>query len=321
MLIKILTVALIIVLVVAILYLLMVMPRMVSRPDRKPFMDVLYAHRGLHDNEGDAPENSMAAFRKAVEGGYGIELDVQLTKDQVPVVFHDFTLARMARVAGAGDAGVIAGGAEAGTGVVADGQKAVEAGELIPAQGKVADYTYEELQQFTLGKSKERIPTFKEFLEMVDGRVPLIVEYKIPGFNNLKVCELGNELLSDYKGLYCIESFNPLAVHWYRKNKPKVMRGQLAENFLKEKQSGYPKIIFFAMHNLLLNFLAKPDFIAYNHKHYKDLSRNLCRYLFKGVAVAYTIKSQQQLEDRSGDFDMFIFDSFVPEGGAKNVAK
>lgn len=312
MLIKILTVALIIVLVVAIFYLLMVMPRMIGRPDRKPFMDVLYAHRGLHDNEGDAPENSMAAFRKAVEGGYGIELDVQLTKDQVPVVFHDFTLARMARVAG---------GAEAGTGVAADGQKAVADGELSPAQGKVSDYTYEELQQFTLGRSWERIPTFKEFLEMVDGRVPLIVEYKIPGINNVKVCELGNELLSNYKGLYCIESFNPLAVYWYRKNNPKVMRGQLAEDFRREKQTGYPGIVFFAMHNLLLNFLAKPDFIAYNHKHYKDLSRNLCRYLFKGVAVAYTIKSQQQLEDRSGDFDMFIFDSFVPEGGAKNVAK
>lgn len=292
MLIKILTAALVVVLIVVVLYLLMIMPRMLGRPDCKPFMQVLYAHRGLHDNESDAPENSMAAFRKAVEGGYGIELDVQLTKDQVPVVFHDFTLQRMARVAG---------------------DEAVA--------GKVADYTYEELQQFTLGKSSEKIPTFKEFLEMVDGRVPLIVEYKIPGINNVKVCELGNELLSSYKGLYCIESFNPLAVYWYRKNNPKVMRGQLAEDFRREKQTGYPGIVFFAMHNLLLNFLAKPDFIAYNHKHYKDLSRNLCRYLYGGVATAYTIKSQQQLEERSGDFDMFIFDSFVPEGGAKNIAK
>lgn len=288
---EVLTVVLIVVLVITILYLLAVMPRMVGRPDRAPFKKVLYAHRGLHDNESDAPENSMAAFRKAVEGGYGIELDVQLTKDEIPVVFHDFTLQRMARL---GDA---------------------------PAEGKVRDYTYEELKQFTLGKSKEQIPTFKEFLEMVDGRVPLIVEYKIPGVNNVKVCELGNEMLSGYKGLYCIESFNPLAVYWYRKNNPKVMRGQLAEDFLREKQTGYPKVVFFAMHHLLLNCLAKPDFIAYNHKHYKDLSRNVCRYLFGGVAVAYTIKSQKQLEERSGDFDMFIFDSFVPEGGNQNVAK
>ena len=332
MLMKILTVALVVVLIVAILYFLMIMPRMMGRPDKTPFMDVLYAHRGLHDNESEAPENSMAAFRKAVEGGYGIELDVQLTKDQVPVVFHDFTLQRMARMAGDVAADSTPTGDGSKTAEAAETADAIETAEAVtsgatedrglqPAPGKVADYTYEELKRFTLGKSSEQIPTFKEFLEMVDGRVPLIVEYKIPGINNVKVCELGNELLSSYKGLYCIESFNPLAVRWYKKNNPKVMRGQLAENFLKEKQSGYPGIVFFAMHHLLLNFLAKPDFIAYNHKHYKDWSRSLCRYLYKGVAVAYTIKSQQQLEDRSGDFDMFIFDSFVPEGGSKNVAK
>lgn len=277
--------------VVAAIYLLSIMPRMAGRPDRKPFLDVLYAHRGLHDNESEAPENSMAAFRKAVEGGYGIELDVQLTKDLVPVVFHDFTLQRMARL---------------------DGE---------PAQGKVSDYTYEDLSRFTLGRSEEKIPTFKEFLEMVDGRVPLIVEYKIPGVNNVKVCELGNELLKDYKGVYCIESFNPFAVLWYRRNSPKVMRGQLSDSYIKEKQTGYPAVLFFLLHHLMFNFLSKPDFIAYNHKYYKDLSRRLCRYMYGGLAAAYTIKSQEQLQERSGDFDLFIFDSFVPADGNKNIAK
>ena len=291
------------------LYLLAIMPRMTRRPDRKPFMEVLYAHRGLHDNVSDAPENSMAAFRKAVEGGYGIELDIQLTKDQVPVVFHDFTLQRMARVQ-MQDASM-----QELMELDLEGRK------IMPAQGKVADYTYEELKQFTLGKSKEHIPTFKEFLEMVDGRVPLIVEYKIPGISAVKVCELGNELLKEYKGLYCIESFNPFAVLWYRRNNPEVLRGQLSDSYRKEKQTGYPAIVFFILHHLMLNFLAKPDFIAYNHKYYKDVSRRLCRYLYGGVAVAYTIKSQQQLEERSRDFDMFIFDSFVPEGGNKNTAK
>lgn len=292
MLIKVLTVVFIVVLVLVLIYLLCIMPRMIGRPDYKPFRNVLYAHRGLHDNESDAPENSMAAFRKAVEGGYGMELDVQLTKDQVPVIFHDFTLERMARTA--------------------DGA---------PAKGKVSDYTYEELQQFTLGKSGEKIPTFKELLEMVEGRVPLIVEYKIPGVANVKVCQLCNEMLKGYKGLYCIESFNPFAVLWYRRNNPKVIRGQLSDSYIKEKQTGYPKVLFFILHHLMLNFLTKPDFIAYNHFYYKDVSRRLCRYLYGGLAVAYTIKSRQQLEDRSGDFDMFIFDSFIPKDGNKNVAK
>ena len=72
--------------VLVVLYLLMIMPRLTNRRERKKFLNVYYAHRGLHDNETDAPENSMSAFCRAVEAGYGIELDVQVTKDKIPVV-------------------------------------------------------------------------------------------------------------------------------------------------------------------------------------------------------------------------------------------
>ena len=83
------TAVLIILCILLVAYLIAIMPRMMGRPDYAPLMGHYYAHRGLHDNETDAPENSMAAFRKAVDAGYGIELDVQLTKDRIPVVFHD----------------------------------------------------------------------------------------------------------------------------------------------------------------------------------------------------------------------------------------
>ena len=144
-----------------ILYMLAIMPRMLGRADRKPFMGVLYAHRGLHDNRTDAPENSLKAFAKAVEAGYGIEMDIQLTKDGVPVVFHDFTLQRMC-----------------GT------------------DGKVCDYTYEELQAFHLCESTERIPKFADVLALVDGKVPLIVELKIEG-GDTGVCPVADELLRE----------------------------------------------------------------------------------------------------------------------------
>ena len=271
-----LIVTVIILAVMAVLYLLMIMPRMFRRPDRTPFMGVLYAHRGLHDNKTDAPENSMAAFKKAVEAGFGIELDVQLSKDKVPVVFHDFTLKRICGV-----------------------------------EGKVADYTYEELQQFSLCESQEKIPKFEDFLKMVDGRVPLIVEYKIPG-TRTAVCPIADKLLQEYKGVYCIESFNPLGVLWYKQNRREVMRGQLADNFIKHGEKEYSKMLYFILHHLLFNFLTKPDFIAYNHYSYKDISRRLCRYLYGSLAVAWTIKSKEELEARQKDFDLFIFDSFVP---------
>lgn len=270
-------VVIITVLAVCILYLLMLMPRMLHRPDRKPFMGVLYAHRGLHDNASEAPENSMAAFEKAVEKGFGIELDVQLTKDKIPVVFHDFTLKR-----------------------------------VCGAEGKVADYTYDELQQFSLCDSEQKIPRFEDFLKMVDGRVPLIIEYKIPG-GDTEVCPVADRLLQDYKGVYCIESFNPLGLVWYRKNRKEILRGQLADNFIRSGEKEFPRLLYFVLHHLLLNFLTKPDFIAYNHKCYRDLSRQLCRYLYGCLSVAWTIKDQEALEARREDFDLFIFDSFLPE--------
>ena len=263
-----------VVLVAGGLYLLAIMPRMLHKPDMKPFYQWLYAHRGLHDNGTDAPENSMKAFGKAVEAGYGIELDIQLSKDKVPVVFHDFTLKR-----------------------------------ACDAEGRVSDYTFEELQQFRLFKSEEKIPRFEDFLKMVDGRVPLIVEFKIEG-RDLGLCPVADELLKQYKGMYCMESFNPLGVKWYRDNRPEVVRGQLSQDFLSEKD--YSGMLYFALKHLLLNFLSKPDFIAYNHKHHKILSRRLCRGLFGNTAVAWTVKNQQEFAQAKKHFDMFIFDSFIP---------
>lgn len=257
------------------LYLLMIMPRMIHKANSSDFEKVLYAHRGLHDNKSDAPENSMLAFQKAIEGGFGIELDIQLSKDNVPVVFHDETLSRVCGV-----------------------------------DGKVRDCTFEELQQYTLCNSSEKIPRFEEVLEVVNGRVPLIVELKIPSVD-LSLCPIADKLLRTYHGQYCIESFNPLGVHWYRCNHKKIMRGQLADAFHKEKE--FKGAFYFLLENLLFNFMTKPDFIAYNHKHHKKLSRVLCRKLYRNTAAAWTIKSEDELIEAKKYFDIFIFDNFIPK--------
>ena len=220
--------------VLAVLYLLAVMPRMTNRADIRPFLGRLYAHRGLHDNASDAPENSLAAFRKAVEKGFGIELDVQLTKDLVPVVFHDFTLKRVCGV-----------------------------------DKKVRELTFDQLQELRLCGSDQRIPSFDQVLRLVKGRVPLIIEYKIEALDT-RVCELGDRLLSDYPGAYCMESFNPLGVWWYKRHRKEVFRGILSDNYVKNGDRAFPAIFYEILHNMLFNFLAKPDFIAYNCRHYKD---------------------------------------------------
>ena len=262
---------LIAILLIVAIYLFMICPRLFGKPDRTLFFGVHYAHRGLFDNESQAPENSLSAIREAIKEGYGIEFDVQLSKDDVPVVFHDADLKRMCGV-----------------------------------DGKVWDYTLEELQKMRLANSDQTIPTLSQVLEEVDGKVPLIVEYKIDRVDT-KVCELGNKLLETYKGTYCIESFHPFAVKWYRQNRPDILRGQLSENFIRD---GKKKVTMFLMTYLLTNFMTRPDFIAYRHKDADNISRRICKGL-GALLVAWTVRSQAEYEKAKKHFDLFIFDSCI----------
>lgn len=252
-------------------YLFMICPRVFHKPDVSAFYGVHYAHRGLFDNKSNAPENSLNAIRKAVEAGYGIEFDVQLSKDDIPVVFHDASLKRVCGI-----------------------------------DGNVWEYTLEELQKIKLADSDQTIPTFEEVLKVVNGKVPLIIEYKMDRVDT-KVCELGNKVLENYQGPYCIESFHPFAVKWYKENRPDVVRGQLSENYARE---GRHALHLKVMTYLLTNFMTRPDFIAYCHRDADNLSRRICRKL-GALSVTWTIKSQEEYEKAKQHFDLFIFDSFI----------
>ena len=173
-------------------------------------------------------------------------------------------------------------------------------------EGNVWDYTLEELQQMKLLNSNQTIPTFEDFLKIVDGKVPFILEYKLDR-PQTKVCELANEMLKNYKGVYCIESFHPLALLWYRKHRPEVLRGQLCEEFFREekyKGSFLMTILSF----LVFNVATRPDFIAYNHLHAGNISRRICKVM-GALSVTYTIKSLEEYKRNQKNFDLFIFDS------------
>ncbi len=262
--------------VIILLYMLAIMPKLSRNPGLKQLEGWLYAHRGLHNNKSEAPENSLKAFSLAVEKHYGIELDVQLTKDGIPIVLHDYNLKRACKV-----------------------------------DRKVAETTYEELSQYRLFKSQEKIPTFQEVLELVDGKVPLIVELKIP-WGPSATCEAAAKLLNEYRGSYCIESFNPFGLAWYRRHYPKVVRGQLSTDFIKEKMEG-SKFQFFLLKHLLFNFYTKPDFIAYHHEYRKGVSFTLCRKLYRVRTVAWTIKTEEEFVGNKSYYDLFIFENFQPK--------
>lgn len=253
------------------LYLFAIGPKLVNQTDLTQWKGSLFAHRGLHHLEKNTPENSLAAFSAAVENGYGIELDVHVTKDNVPVVFHDFDLLRMCGI-----------------------------------DKSISDLTLAELQQYTLDQTMEKIPTLEAVLELVDGKVPLIIEFKSDGID-MSLCSYTQPFLDKYQGAYCIESFNPFVLQWYKKNRPSIIRGQLSKEFKDGN-----KLRNFILENLLLNCIAQPDFIAFYHQHSDMLSFRICRNFFKVPAIAWTVRTLDELEKAKKDFDSFIFEDFTP---------
>lgn len=234
-----------------------------------------YAHRGLHDNKEPYPENSMAAFKRAVEHGYGIEMDVHLTKDKQLIVFHDDTLTRMCGI-----------------------------------DKEVCDCTADELTALHLLETKETIPYFKDVLQLVNGQVPLIVEVKVEHDNFNELCTAVNAMLSTYTGDYCIESFHPLAVLWYKKNNSEVIRGQLSCSFKKPNTKRSALYTFLAY--LGMNFLTKPDFIAYGCNDLNNLSFVLNHKYYKAMTFIWTVRDLEVMKKLKAQGHAIIFENFEP---------
>ncbi|BFL46746.1 glycerophosphodiester phosphodiesterase family protein [Lactonifactor longoviformis] len=262
-------------LILFLLYIFCILPRFTHRRESRSFRHILFAHRGLFSNEKGIPENSLPAFSRAVSKGYGIELDVQLTKDQQLVVFHDSTLSRMCGL-----------------------------------DIHVREKTYEQLKELTLLHTKEQIPLFSQVLKLVDGQVPLLIEIKLPCFST-STCALVDKAMAGYKGSYCIESFNSLALFWYRVHRPDVVRGQLSSNLTRPvAEGGY--LLSFLVKHLLTNVLSRPDFISYCYKDTNNISFCILRSLLGTMTMVWTIRSQKAYERCLNRYDSLIFDNFIP---------
>ena len=169
-------VAILVFLLIAAIYVALILPRLINRADMTGIVED-YAHRGLHNET--LPENSLGAFQNAVDNRIGIELDIQLSKDNVPMVFHDASLKRVCDI-----------------------------------DAKLCEYTAEELGQIKLLGTDYTIPTFETVLDLVDGRVPLLVEFK---HGNSDLCKIACDMLDNYNGAFCVESFDPTLLMRRRK--------------------------------------------------------------------------------------------------------
>lgn len=253
------------------LYLLLLLPRFSKRREMMLYNHQSFAHRGLHSKEHLIPENSIKAFKEAIKRHLGIELDVHLTKDGKVVVFHDDDLFRMCHV-----------------------------------HGTIEEKTYADLKQLYLDNTSEQIPLLTEVLTLVDGRVPLLIELKLPG-RDTALCRKTQEILDAYHGSYLIQSFNTLVLHWYRSHAPQVLRGQLSSNLMKDKEKNVMFLRFLSTF-LLLNLIGQPDFISYKYKDRKNLSLILLQNLYHTPIAVWTLRNERDYIAAKKCYNIVIFE-------------
>ena len=255
-------------------WLFLVAPSIPTRCNKK-YRSVRFAHRGLHTN--GVAENSMTAFAKAVDAGYGIELDIRLCKSGELVVFHDPTLTRVAGV-----------------------------------DKRVIDLDLSELRELKLLGTPDTVPTFREVLALVSGKVPLLIEIK-NGTDESGVAEKFLEEIEGYSGEYIVESFNPKALRTVRRARRDIPLGILSMAYMKEEEYR-GKVLYRFLERLRTNFLFRPDFIAYRHTDSGVLALRLIRFIFRVPTFAWTVRSEEdEVLARQNGFDSVIFEKYIPK--------
>ncbi len=227
------------------------------------------AHRGLHDET--SPENTLSAFEKAIKGGYAIETDLHMTADGMVVVFHDENMKRL-------------------TGLDAD----------------IREVPYSQIKDLTILNSEEKIPLFKDFLNFIKGRQPLLIEIK--DHKNIGVMEQKvADILKDYKGEFALQSFNPFIVKWFADNTPQYIRGQLSSCFKDADLAWWKK---FMLKNLFFIKSNKSQFVSYDAE---DIARpQILRVKKRMPIIAWTVRSEQEAKKVSRYCDNIIFENYIP---------
>ena len=229
------------------------------------------AHRGLHG--GDIPENTMPAFLAAIEKGYAIETDVRLSKDGVLFLFHDDYLNR-----------------------------------LTGQNGAFIDRTAQEISKLKV--AGEHVPTLEEFLKVVNGRAPILLEIKnVPQVKTKEFIKKVSDAFEGYAGEYAVQSFNPAYVRAYKKLRPDVTCGLLATALSSKADFGGSPIWrfkAFAVKHMIFNRMSKPDFISYHFAHYPNRATDK----FKGPKLGWTIRSLEDEVYARKYCDNIIFENY-----------
>ena len=233
------------------------------------------AHRGLWSPKG-APENSLAAFEAAVDAGYGIELDVRLSADGEVMVFHDDGLERMV-------------------------------GRL----GKLAQHTAAELGAMRLKDTREPVPTLRQVLDRIDGRVLILVEIKSAPGQEGPLDQKVAETIKDYAGPLAVIGFNPFSHAWWAERHPDVLRGLNSHAYQGDAAAPFSAAQLKSLRNLEHVAIARPHFLGLG----VDMLPSAAAARLRGQGypiVAWTVRSADQWSAIEADSDNLIFEGFAP---------
>lgn len=225
--------------------------------------NIIVSHRGIYNNK-EVPENSLLAFKKSIKLNYPIELDVNITKDNILIVFHDNNLKRMTSL-----------------------------------NKNINDLPYNEIKNLYLLNTKEKIPTLKEVLDLVHGKVLINIEIKRTKKYKILIQSLIN-LLKEYNGKYIIQSFDYRTLLFLKNNYPNISRGLLITNKKKNKLYNYIKTIISIK-------LCKINFISIS-KHL--INKNIhIKYINKYPTYIWTINSKEELDKYINKYNGYICDN------------
>lgn len=241
------------------------------------------AHRGLHDHAAGRIENSGSAARAAVEHGFAIECDVQLSADGEAMVFHDFRLDRLT-------------------------------GESGPVRARSAAV----LSRIALAGSTDGIPTLPEFLDLIGGRVPLVVELKSAFDGDFSLARRTAEIVATSDAPIAIKSFDPAVIAHLRENRAALgvantPLGIVAEaDYSHGDWAALPKATQVDLANFLHYERSQPDFLSWRVRDLPHPTPYLCRTALGMPVMSWTVRTPEQRALAALWADQMVFEGFVP---------
>lgn len=254
-----------------------VRPRIFDKPDLSEIRRFDYARGGWFDRKKQIPENSLPAFRAAVEHGYGIRLDVRLCRDGEPVVFRDSRLFRMCG-----------------------------------ADGTVENSTLEELREMQLDGTENGIPTLEEALGEIDAQVPVILCLHSEEDNYNSLASQACAACDCYDGVFTVEADDPRVLRWFRKNRREYIRGTVIDGRHTSGNDLMHLLWDFCCFSMLLNFLTEPDYVSVSLDSRINPSLWICRLFYRIQRMDWTVRTLEEYEAVRTAGSIAVFEEIEP---------